>query len=315
MVEFVRLSRDARRRIPFIDSRYVDPGVPRLELPISALPPAATLAAGDCHFIFHSAFCCSTLLGRALEREGVAAVLQEPQILADFSVLLAAAEGGLDRHSELDAVLALMQRPHRPGEVTILKLSNSANSLIEPLLALRPRASAIIMYAPLPLYLLKIALGGTTRRKWVRSTAGLLKRHGQCVASPAPDLSLLTDLEAAAYLWLEQQGHFARLLGGRYAERFAVVEASDLLDAPGPTLRKVWDLFGLHIDDDMLSEIVGGPAFAQEAKVPGEKFDPAARRMNEAAAKFAYGAEIEAALDWAHGFAERAGIPLRLRST
>ena len=311
-VEFVCLPREAQRSLPFLDARYVEAGLARVQLPIAELPQAGTVPAGDCHFIFHSAFCCSTLLGRALDREDVATVLQEPQILADLAALASAGDHSRDRQAGLDRVLALLQRPHRAGEATILKLSNAANGLIEPLLALRPRARAVIMYAPLPLFLLKVASGGVTRRRWARSIATRFDRDRVAASAPAPDLPLLTDLEAAAYAWLRHQEQFAGLLRGPHAARLAVVEAGELLADPIRTLGRVSDLFGLEIDEAMASDIASGPAFAAEAKVPGKPFDPATRRMNEAAAKFAYGAEIDAALDWGHGFAGRAGIPLRL---
>lgn len=312
-IEFVRLSQPLQRGLPFLDARYVEASLPRICVPVGELPMPEVTLAQDCHFIFHSAFCCSTLLGRALDREGVATVLQEPQILADFASIIAGSGDDQNRDRELASVLALLHRPHRPSETTIVKLSNSANGLIEPLLALRPRARAVIMYAPLPLFLLKVAIGGAIRRRWARSVARVLSRRQQAGSPTMPDLRLMTDLEAAAYLWLQHQQQFARLTVGPEPRRFAIVEAGDLLNDPVHTLIEVSELFGLNIDQEMASAIAAGPAFTFEAKVPGKMFDPATRRMNEAAAKFAYGAEIDAALDWARSFAERARIPMSLK--
>lgn len=308
-IEFVHLPREVQRSLPFLDSRYVGSDAPRARLSLNELPSTGAAPAGDCHFIFHSAFCCSTLLGRALDEDNVATVLQEPQILADFAGAFAAADDPRESLSALASVLALLQRPHLAGETTILKLGNAANGLIDHLLALRPQARAVIMYAPLPLFLSKIAIGGRTRRRWARSIATLFCRDRQSER----DLLLLTDLEAAAYVWLQHQAQFADLLRGQHSARFAVVEAGDLLDNPLHTLCQVAETFGLGMDSAKAARIVAGPAFSQEAKVPGKMFDPATRRMDEAAAKFAYGLEIDAALEWAHDYAERTGIHLSLR--
>jgi hypothetical protein len=302
-VQFVRLSRTEQRALPFLDERFVGEDVPRAEIPVAAIA-AAGPAAGECHFIFHSAYCCSTLLARALDLDGVATVLQEPRVLVD----LAAAES----RPALDPILALLQRPHRAGEAAIVKPSNFANPLIDDLLTLRPSARALLMYAPLPAFLLAIVRRGGSNRIWARRMATLYRRDPQFEFVQGRDLLLLTDLQAAAWVWLHQQAQFERLVREQPPGRIATLEAGAFLADPVGALVAASSLFGLDVDAARAAAIAAGPVFRQHAKRPGRAFDPAARRREEAAAKFAYGAEIDIAVEWAGGLAAKAGVPLAL---
>ena len=91
-LELVHLSRDQLRDLYFVDKRS-QPGrwdkvtgkAARVKMPVAAMVNRARAAAsGPCHYIFHSAFCCSTLMSRALDVQGVACVLREPRSLYDL---------------------------------------------------------------------------------------------------------------------------------------------------------------------------------------------------------------------------------------
>lgn len=305
-VRFVRLSRAEQRALTFLDDRYVGKDVQRVEIPTAAIAPAAPQGSGECHFIFHSAFCCSTLLARALDLDGVATVLLEPRALVDI-----AADG---TGSALGPVLSLLQRPHRPGEAAIVKPSNFANPLIEDMLALRPSARALLMYSPLPAFLLAIVRSGASNRTWARRMATLYRRHPQFQSSEARDLLLLTDLQVAAWVWLQQQAQFDGLVREQPQGRVATLESGAFLADPVRTLVEASSLFGLDIDEPSAASIAAGPVFRHHSKRPGKAFDPAILKREEAASRFAYGAEIETALEWAGGVAAEAGVPLRLEA-
>jgi len=313
-VRFVRLSRAEQRALTFLDDRYVGEDVPRIEVPLAALAGARPAAEAQGHFIFHSAFCCSTLLGRALDADGLATVLQEPQALVDLAALLPASVGREPAGPALETILSLLQRPHQAGEATIVKPGNFANPLIEDMLELRPRARALLMYARLPDFLLAIARRGTANRSWARRMAILYRRHPQFEAIEGRDLLLLTDLQVAAWVWLHQQAQFARLVREQPPGRIATLDAADFLADPARTVAAASALFGLDVDEERAAAIAAGPAFRQNAKRPGKTFDAAARKREEAAAKFAHGAEIQEAVIWAGALAARAGVPLSLEA-
>src|SRR5690242_7588088 len=86
-LKFVHLPRDKIDDLSFLDKRAqpsrwekVTADSPRVLMPVAdIIDSARTANSGPCHYIFHSAFCCSTLMSRALHIEGVACVLGEPR--------------------------------------------------------------------------------------------------------------------------------------------------------------------------------------------------------------------------------------------
>ena len=115
---FARLPRETQRALPFLDPRYVKPELVSAPIPVSALQTFAdALSTPPLHFIFHTAFCGSTLLTRALDAPGVSMGLKEPSVLVD----IAAAWRREGATPKLDAVLAttlrLLARPFAPGEI------------------------------------------------------------------------------------------------------------------------------------------------------------------------------------------------------
>src|SRR4051812_29098778 len=79
-VHLVRADRALRASVPFLTDEHLpsaeEPVVARREDALAAAPDPAPI-----HFVFHSAYCCSTLLANAYDEEGLASSLKEPTIL------------------------------------------------------------------------------------------------------------------------------------------------------------------------------------------------------------------------------------------
>ncbi|MFN7400604.1 MAG: hypothetical protein ACK5SX_16460, partial [Sandaracinobacter sp.] len=82
-IHFVPVPRTRHREIPFLTDEQL-PAAKSPTVVARATAIAHAPAPAPLHFILHSAFCCSTLLVRALDREGIAMGLSEPQILNDI---------------------------------------------------------------------------------------------------------------------------------------------------------------------------------------------------------------------------------------
>ncbi len=158
-VNFRYVDRDGHRAATFLTDKYlgtsISPVVVKREEALAAQPPQAPI-----HFIFHSAFCCSTLLARAVDVPGVAMGLIEPVILSD--IVGWRQRGGDPRRIRqvLDGALTLLARPFTHGEAVVVKPSNVCNGLAEAMMALRPDSRALLIYAPLPLFLGSVAKKG-----------------------------------------------------------------------------------------------------------------------------------------------------------
>ena len=139
-VRFAHVPRERHAGVPFLtDACLGDLGTtPEL----AAETCLHDSAPGPLHFLFHSAFCGSTMLVRAFDRPGVAMGLSEPVILND--VVGFRRRGGERRAVArlADVATRLLARPFGLREAVIVKPSNVVNPLAELLLALRTEARA-----------------------------------------------------------------------------------------------------------------------------------------------------------------------------
>jgi hypothetical protein len=311
-VQFVEVPRARHAEIPFLTDEYL-PGAktPRVLGRPAAMAEAAV--SGPLHFIFHSAFCCSTLLVRALDDPGLAMGLSEPVILNDImGWRLRDRPDGPRIGAVLDDALTLLARPFGPGEAVIVKPSNLVNPLAHGLLQMRPEARALLLHTSLDGYLGSIARKGMWGRLWVRDLLAKLLPEGIIDLGLAGDDYLrLTDIQAAAVGWLAQHAHFAKLAGRFGPARVRTLDSDVLLARPQEALLALGQHFGLGIDSAMAARLAAGPAFGRNSK-SGEAFGAADRAADRSRGLEAHGEEIGMVLEWARAVAANAGVALVL---
>lgn len=298
-----RLTRDDHAHATFLTEDVL--GTAAVEfVPRSTLP---AVDAGPLHFIFHSAFCLSSLLTRAFDLPGLAMGLKEPMVLNDLAGWQMRGATGPQLAQAMDASLSLLARPFGPGEAIVVKPSNIANALIAGMLQLRPQSRALFLHAPLRTYLGSITRKGLDGRLWVRDLLVKQLRQGlQDLGFEPEDYLAQSDLQVAAMGWLAQQRLFA-LLAERLGSRVRTLN-SDLITArPAEVMTALGALFGIRLD---VPAVVAGPAFTQHSK-HGHAFDAAARER-EREAEEAHADEIYKVAIWAEKVAESQGIPLAL---
>jgi hypothetical protein len=310
-IQFVRCDRARHRASTFLTDEYLpDAKTPAVIARGAAV--AAAPAAGPVHFILHSAFCCSTLLVRALDREGVAMGMSEPQILNDIvGWRHRGPVEGAKVAMVLDQSVALLGRPWGAGEAVVLKPSNLVNPLAPALLGMRGEARALLLHAPLDDFLGSIARKGLWGRLWVRELFVKLAREGLMdFGMKGEALLQLTDIQVAALSWLGQQRQFAGLVA-RFPERVRTLDSEQLMATPGDVLQRLCRHFGLVLDGAAIAEIVAGPAFTRNSKT-GAAFSAADRAAERSAGLAAHADEVGKVSIWARQIAEGAAIPLTL---
>lgn len=301
-VHFRRLTRDDHRAATFLTDEYLSDRAPKVIIrradALAAEPPT-----GPVHFLFHSAYCCSTVLARAFDAPGVAMGLKEPVLLNDLVGWRARGGQPADVAAVLDAGLTLFARPFAPGEATVIKPSNVANGFASAMLTVRPGSRALLLHAPLRVYLGSVARKGMWGRLWVREL--LVKQIRDGTAWPgmgAEEFIGQTDLQAAAIGWLAQHALFARL-AGRFPARVRTLDSETLMADPVAAMTALALLFGIGLD---VPAVVAGPAFATHSK-HGTAFDATARAA-EATAANVHADEIDKVAVWAEAVAATAGL-------
>lgn len=313
LIHFVRLTREEHRAVTFITDEYIRPDAPRLVLNRSDVMAAAGPPA-PLHFIFHSAYCCSTVLARAVDIEDVSMGLKEPLILND---LVGWRRRGADPRqvgAMADAILTLLARPFAPGEAVVVKPSNVLNGLAPAVLALRPRSNAILLHAPLADFLGSVAKKGLWGRRWVRELFIGQLRDG------IVDLGLdehqyldLTDLQIAAASWLAQHRLFSLLVEKFGPKRVRVLDSTILTARPEAVMAGLSGLFGLGLDEAGIEKAVAGPAFTTHSKSMAG-FGAADRLAEQRDAASIHADEIGKVSIWAQAVADSAGVSMRIEA-
>lgn len=306
---FLHLPREAQRAVTFLTEEHLT-GTDKARPIAAAAIDRAALPQAPVHFVFHSAYCCSTLVARMFDAPGHAMGLKEPVVLND---IVGWRRRGADPQRVagiLDTALALLARPLDGDKAVVVKPSNIVNSLAPAMMGLRPQARAILLYAPIEDFLSSIAVKGLWGRRWVRQ-ALLGQVHDGVVAQQlsGEELFELTDLQVAGLGWLSHHGIYARLLERFGTERIKLCDSRTLLADPEATARASFAHFGLELGEGEAAAIAVGPAFTQNSKDRSD-YSREDREAQIAATRAANADEIAKVAEWVRAVARSAGITI-----
>lgn len=307
-IRYAWIPRSERTIVPFLTDECL--GEPRVTHSVSLEETLAALPNPQLCWIFHSAFCGSTMLSHSFDLPGVCSSLSEPVLLNDVVGFRRRGADPREVARLADASLRALGRTY-PGEShVVIKPSNVVNPLAALCLALQPGARAIFLYAPLETFLVSVARKGLACRLWVRELlAGYLRENFIHLGFPAEEYFRQTDLQVAAVGWLAQHGYFAQLARQLGPERIQLVDADRLMARPGQAVLGIARHFGLDLAAPEADEIANGRAFKRHSK-SGEAYSADARRADYASARAAYGEEIDKVVAWAGEVANSAGIAM-----
>ena len=307
-IQFRLVPREAQRELTFLTDFEIG------DAPLAIHPRQDCLAEvrkGDLatpRMIFHSAFCCSTLLARAFDIPGVSFGLKEPQILNDVAGLQMRRSDPRQIATAMDIASLLLARPIDEGEINVIKPSTVVNPLIPLILAMRPELRGVLLHAPLETFLGSVARKEVEGRAWVRELMWKFILSGQAdrFGLSDEDLYRQTDLQVAALGWLTQHALF-----GDAAAKNANLRALDsetLMKRPAQSLYALGKLFDLKFDADL---IANGRAFKTHSK---DRTDYSADRRQEERDRGLelHAREIGMVMKWAEKLAQHAGIATSL---
>ena len=279
--------------------------------------PASEIAAhvdeagkAPIHFIFHTSFCCSTLMLKALDIPGHSFGLREPDVLINLANRFIRSDDAPNRE-RLRLVLRLLERPFEPGESMIVKPTNFANRLALPALELSPGSRAVLLYSDARTLLRSILKRGMWGRIWGRKLFQSTSLWTSLNFGFSPEEAfVLTDLQALGLGWLMQMhqfGELARMMG----ERVTIVDSADFLADPARTLLRVSRLFELDLDEAAIDDVVNGPTFERHSKFSERGYGQAERTADHSAAEAAHHDELEMVVKWVETVAAHMKVDLR----
>ncbi len=296
LLHFLPLSDRTVADASFMDNRLDLPWNQAQAVSVGALSTTTIAAAAPVGFLFHTSFCCSTLLARALHLGPAATVLREPLVLRR---LADARFAGTDIGALLPTVARLLARPWSPGGAVLIKPTHAALSLGQDLLGLLPAARGLVLSSTLEDFLLSNLKKTAETQARVpalveraMAASDLVDRLGPAAFEP-PDF-----LATVALQWAGQQELIGAWLRGKHGARLRVMQERELLaDWPNSVLQ-VADWYGWPGDRASLAahaERVG----QRHAKAEQRAFDAAQREQEAECLRQQYRSELDRAFDWA----------------
>ena len=294
-IHFLRLDPDVLARSVFLDNRIDAPlaQADRIEWSaIAPLLPAATTPA----FLFHTSFCCSTLLARALHQAPERVALKEPlatRRLADARVQ------GLEIGQPATLCVRLLARPWSAGGRVVIKPSHAALNVAGTLLELAGEATGVLLYGELEDFLV------SNLKKTAETQARVQLLAERAMAATAWTRSLSGEARNprswprwVALQWAAQLAVAKELFQGAAGARLRALREADLLDdLPGSVVACArW--MRLPHEPEALAAHAAACA-GEHAKAPGQRYGVARRREEADFIRRSFGPDILDAMRWA----------------
>ena len=295
--EMATLDVDVLERSTFLDTR-LDAALGSVEqvpaarlaaLPSPERPPA---------WLFHTSFCGSTLLARAVHLPAHQVALKEPLVLRRLGD---ARHAGWSIDGLCGTTVRLLSRPWSEGGGVLVKATHAALNIAPELLDLSPGSRAVLLTSTLDDFLVSNLKKTAETQAKVPAlaeralTAGTLHRRLPANALQPPDV-----LCAVALQWAAQRDLLASLVRG-YGERVRVLDFATLADDPEDTVAACARWWRLPAPETAVRERTREVAH-RNAKAMSVEYSARQRAQEARMVEERFGAELARAREWAERF-------------
>jgi len=300
-IQFIYTSRDALAAAPFLDQRFAPTGAAQVAVPLADLFSAPLPESPAPHWIFHTAFCCSTLMARALDVPGKSFSYKEPGILMELANAkrMAAQTGLTDAQlaQMTGLVFGLLSRRFGPDEAIIIKPTNPANPLAADALARGHKA--VFMVSELKDFLISVLKKGEGCKAFMRQLYNIFALDPAPLgAIPQRQALTFTDLQIAALVQRHQMEAMTAL-AGQYSAQVRAMDGNDLPLRASAHLSGVAAYFGLGWDAETASAQAASDVFSRNSKFADETYGADARAEDAAAIEALHKDALDVTLGWA----------------
>jgi hypothetical protein len=296
---FAHLERETLSKEAFLDHRMSHSVLAWESAPVSeVIQHAAKLPATPPAFIFHSAFCCSTLLARALDVPGKSVALKEPDVLMGLANAVRVGGPEVDSKKLTTLIFSLLARRFEANEFVVIKPTNAANNLLRP--AIQSGAPVLILYGDLRSFLVSVLKKGEACKAFVRNQYNIFKLDPGGLASiPDRQAMTFTDLQVAALVWRHQLERFGQIVSDCSANQVATLDFRRLIDDAAATLFAVARHLGLPLDRQTLDEVAYGPVFKRDSKFADRPYNPDQRASDAESVQRHHAEALDQIENWA----------------
>ena len=297
-IMFLKVPAKRRRSTPFLSAEWLA-DCSRTALSWKAVKRVSQgLSVVPIHFIFHTAFCGSTLLVRVLDAARVGSGLVEPAILRNLHFRLSRSQDDAEQ-ARLRMSLRLLGRPLEAAEAVIAKPSCVANPLAPRILKNSPGSKAVLLSSNLRTFLLAVAKRGPQGLAWGRRVFESCRENLPVEVRYTPDeLARLSCLQVSALAWTARRAFFEHMLSRFGPERILQVSSEQLFDNPIGVVQRAARFFGRELDAPTLKALAQSDVLRTHSKT-GRPFDSDARTREQQMLSLTYGTQADAAVEWA----------------
>lgn len=256
-------------------------------------------------FLFHSSFCCSSLLARSLQFKDRTLVLREPWVLRRLSDIRRArvVQGqvwGDQGKALVDLALTLLGKTFNASQSVLIKPTHVANNLASDMLALRSSAKGILLYSGLESFLVSNLKKPEETKEKLPALARIFDLEtGYARRFEHLSIENLGFLQLVVIVWHAQMLMFQELLSSQAGPRLATLDSATLLADPTSTLEAATQFLGYPVGRGELAAIVAGPTWGTHAKDPFSAYSLGMRENENREITERHSAEIRYVMRWA----------------
>lgn len=267
-----------------------------------------SIAVADCDpgqhapaLLFHTAFCGSTLLARALQAPPMVMSLREPSAL--LALAMASLRPGAFPPAQIEraagVILGLLGRPWAERGRVAIKPTNQVNRILPLLLQVSPQSRVLLLHSSLEQFIVSCLKKLPAAEQQVRWMAQALLPGTQLAQRLGIPLTHPFNLvESAVLTWFAQMEIYATALNADSDDRLRSVSIDTMLAQPAPVVAAAADWLQLPGAHAGLAARVS-ETFARNAKAQGQAFDSSQRDQENAVMRQRYGDVIRKAMQWA----------------
>lgn len=283
----------------FLDNRFFQADLKLKKLEHSQLSSMHWDLAKKIGFLFHTSFCCSTLLARLLDFPEYSLVLKEPLILRRLSdaELIGTREKALHQ-----TALNLLFRSMAEDFAVLVKPTHVALNIAEGMMSYQPEAKAMLITSTLVDFMVSnIKKTAQSKQKVPELVERFMSASDFPSRLPPQAFSPPTFLCGVALQWHAQQSVIYNLLGGSNGQNIKLLWEKELLETPYQTLASCLDWLNWSVPENEVETQVN-LVMKQHAKSTTRPYDASEKKYEDNLLMSKYRYDIDLALRWSEQY-------------
>ena len=307
---FVKTTKTALSETTFLDARF---DVSKLESTSSSIQECVNYIDGKDapapKYIFHTAFCCSTLLARCLDLPESNVSIKEPAVLMALANYKRTGHKALVNSNgadinEAEAIYGLVNhllfRPFGENESIVVKPTNTVNNIICQLMATHPESKALLLHSDLKSFLISLLKKGEEGRGFARQLFNIFfMDSAEAQLLQQNQLLRMTDMQVAAITWHLQLENYFDAFAKFENSKVKSLYCDRLLDNSNDILTKVVSNFGLTKLEQNIDQMLEHAPLQKNSKTPGKAFTAQDRKIEHSEVASLYADSLNTIIPWA----------------